>query len=162
LAIKGTADVEVVKIDTTKKQLLNIKLEPVFFNTDKADLRKDAQETIKRNVAKMKVDGAIVVKLTALTDSRASKEYNLKLAQKRANSVVAALEKGGIKRKRILAVLALGEEEAGAKICNGDAACLEKAYQHNRRVEFKVMGAEFVSKPQVLAKKSVKKTSKKK
>lgn len=144
LALKGTVDVGTLKIDSTKKEILNIKLESVFFNTNKFDLRKDAQDAIKRNISKMKVDPAIIVKLSAFTDPRASKEYNLTLSQKRANSVITALEKSGIKRKRIIAVLALGEEETSIKNCNGDAACLEKTYQFNRRVEFKIVGAEYI------------------
>ncbi len=156
MTIKGTVDVTKMRIDSTKKEILNIKLEPVFFNTNKFDLRKDAVEGIKRNIAKMKIDATIVVKLTALTDPRAGKEYNLQLSQKRANSVVAALEKAGIKRKRIIAVLAVGEEEGNIKGCKGDAACLEKVYQQNRRVEFKVVGAEYLA-PKVKAEKKGKK-----
>jgi len=153
IIIKGTVEVGSLKIDTNKKELLAIKLEPIFFSTNKSDLRKDAQQAIKRNVAKMRVDATIVVKLTAHTDPRSSKDYNLKLSQKRANSVVAALEKSGIKRKRIIAVLAMGEESANAQKCKGDEACLEKIYQENRRVEFKIVGAEYIAPKQVLAKK---------
>ena len=143
LTITGTVDVNTMKIDSTKKEILNIKLEPVFFNTNKFDLRKDAIEAIKRNITKMKVDATIIVKLTARTDPRSSKEYNLSLSQKRANSVVAYLEKNGIKKKRIIAVLAIGEEGANIKGCGNDADCLEKVYQKNRRVEFKIVGAEY-------------------
>ncbi len=162
MAIQGTMDIGSLKIDTTKTALLSIKLEPVFFNTNKFDLRKDAKEAIKRNINKMKVDATIVVKLTALADPRASKEYNLKLSQKRANSVVSALEKSGIKRKRILAVLALGEEEANEKACKGDPACLEKVFQESRRVEFKIVGTEVAPPAKVTAKKTVKKAKAKK
>lgn len=167
MAISGTLELGSLKIDTTKTQLLSIKLEPVFFNTNKFDLRKDAKEAIKRNVNKMKVDATIVVKLTALADPRAGKDYNLKLSQKRANSVVSALEKSGIKRKRILAVLALGEEEANEKACKGDPECLDKIFQQNRRVEFKIVGTEIVpsakaSPKKASQKKAVKKTKAKK
>ncbi|HXB41112.1 MAG TPA: OmpA family protein [Bacteroidia bacterium] len=165
MAIKGTVDVTKMKIDSSKKEVLTIKLEPVFFNTNKFDLRKDAIEAIKRNIAKMKVDASIVVKLTALTDPRSGKEYNLQLSQKRANSVMTALEKSGIKRKRIIAVLALGEEDANIKSCNGDATCLEKVYQQNRRVEFKIVGAEYTAPKSAIpasAKKGTKKNISKK
>jgi len=162
ITIAGTVDVGTLKIDTTKKELLAIKLEPVFFNTNKFDLRKDAKEAIRRNVSKMKVDPTIVVKITAHTDPRSSKEYNLKLSQKRAAAVVSALEKSGIKRKRILAVLAMGEEESNVKRCKGDEACLEQIYQRNRRVEFKIVGAEFIPPKPVMAKKGGKKKASKK
>lgn len=153
LSITGTVDVATMKIDSSKKEVLNIKLEPVYFNTDKFDLRKDALAAIKRNIAKMKVDPTIIVKLTARTDARATREYNLALSQKRANSVVAFLEKNGIKKKRIIAVLALGEAGANTKACNGDADCLEKIYQKNRRVEFKIVGAEYEAPKIARAKK---------
>jgi len=82
IIIKGTVEVGSLKIDTNKKELLAIKLEPIFFSTNKSDLRKDAQQAIKRNVAIMRVDATIVVKLTAHTDPRSSKDYNLKLSKK--------------------------------------------------------------------------------
>ncbi|MGZ3863329.1 MAG: OmpA family protein [Bacteroidia bacterium] len=143
LTITGTVDVATMKIDKEKKEILNIKLEPVFFSTNKSELDKDATTAIKRNIAKMKVDPTIVVKLTAHTDPRSSKEYNITLSQKRANSVVAFLEKSGIKKKRIIAVLALGEEGANIANCGNDPACQEKVFQQNRRVEFKIVGAEY-------------------
>lgn len=156
LALKGTVDETKLRLDSSKKDILKIQLEPVFFNTNKSDLRKDAQEAIKKNISKMKVDPTIIVKLTAMTDPRASKEYNLALSQKRASSVVAALEKAGIKKKRIIAVLAVGEEEESVKKCNGDAACIENIYQHNRRVEFKIVGAEYIAPKPAPVKKSAK------
>jgi outer membrane protein OmpA-like peptidoglycan-associated protein/tetratricopeptide (TPR) repeat protein len=143
LVILGTVDVATLKIDSAKKEILNIQLEPVFFNTNKFDLRKDAIAAIQRNIAKMKVDATIIVKLTARTDPRSSREYNLNLSQKRASSVVAYLEKAGIKKKRIIAVLALGEEGTDARGCRNDPACMEKIYQQNRRVDFKIVGAEY-------------------
>lgn len=142
MEIKGTVVVENIKLDPEKKDVLKIKLDPVFFDTDKFNLRKDALATINKNVAKMKVDPNIVIKLTAHTDPRASKEYNLKLSQKRANSVVDFLVSKGIKKNRILAVLALGEAEVIEKNCGNDEKCKEKMYQQNRRVEFKIVGSE--------------------
>lgn len=143
LTINGTVDVATMKIDKEKKEVLNIKLEPVFFSTNKSDLDKEAIAAIKRNISKMKVDPTIVVKLTAHADARASQEYNLTLSQKRANSVVEFLEKSGLKKKRIIAVLAMGEEGANIAGCGDDPACLEKIYQKSRRVEFKIVGAEY-------------------
>jgi outer membrane protein OmpA-like peptidoglycan-associated protein/tetratricopeptide (TPR) repeat protein len=153
LVIKGTMDIASMRIDSTKKSILKIQLEPVFFNTNKFDLRKDAIEAIRKNIAKMKVDASIVIKLTARTDSRSNKEYNLSLSQKRANSVIAYLEKNGIKKKRILAVLAIGEEGAAIKNCGTDVDCQEKVYQQNRRVDFKVVGAEYQAPADAKAKK---------
>ena len=77
--------------------------------------------------------------------------------------MVAFLEKNGIKKKRILAVLAIGEEGASAKGCHNDPACLEKIYQENRRVDFKIVGAEYQPPKTTTAKKTtpVKKVAKK-
>jgi outer membrane protein OmpA-like peptidoglycan-associated protein/tetratricopeptide (TPR) repeat protein len=153
LVILGTVDVATLRIDSTKKEILNIQLEPVYFNTNKFDLRKDAIAAIQRNIAKMKVDATIVVKLTARTDPRSSREYNLNLSQKRASSVVAYLEKNGIKKKRIIAVLALGEEGSDTRGCRNDPACMEKVYQQNRRVDFKIVGAEYEAPKMAKSKK---------
>ncbi len=60
LSIAGTADVSTIRLDSSKKDILNIKLEPVYFNTNKFDLRKDAVTAAKANINKMMVDAAII------------------------------------------------------------------------------------------------------
>lgn len=157
ITITGTADVLKIAIDSTKKDVLKIKLDPIFFDSDKFNIRKDAAKTLDANIAKMKVDKNIIIKVTAHTDSRASREYNLKLSQKRANSVIAYLNKKGVKKDRILAVVAMGEDDL-INDCGDDKKCNEELNQRNRRAEFKIIGSgAVVAKP--AAKKASAKTA---
>lgn len=159
IVITGTADVATIKIDSTKKDILKIKLDPIFFDSDKSNIRKDAAKTMDANIAKMKVDKNIIIKITAHTDSKASREYNLKLSQKRADAAIAYLGKKGIKKDRILAVVAMGESQL-VNDCGDDKKCAELLNQQNRRVEFKIIGSKPV--PVKAGKKPVNKSGTKK
>jgi len=159
IVIKGTADVATLKIDSTKTDILKIKLDPIYFDSDKFAIRKDASKTMDANIAKMKVDKNIIIKITAHTDSKASREYNLKLSQKRADAAIAYLGKKGIKKDRILAVVAMGESQL-VNDCGDDKKCAELQNQQNRRVEFKIIGSKPV--PVKAGKKPVKKGGAKK
>lgn len=160
IVIAGTADVATIKIDSTKKDILKIALDPIFFDSDKFAIRKDAAKTMDANIAKMKVDKNIIVKITAHTDSKASAEYNQKLSQKRADATIAYLNKKGIKKDRILAVVAMGESEL-VNDCGDDKKCAEEQNQRNRRVEFKIIGSKpLVQKPVKTTKQPAKKGTK--
>lgn len=147
IVIAGTADVATIKVDSSKTDILKIKLDPIFFDSDKSAIRKDAAKTMDANIAKMKIDKNIIIKITAHTDSKASREYNLKLSQKRADAAIAYLGKKGIKKDRILAVVAMGESQL-VNDCGDDKKCAELLNQQNRRVEFKIIGSKpVVGKP---------------
>lgn len=162
LTVTGTADVK--KIDTTLIEVFKISLETIYFDVNKSELRKDAIATINSNIDKLKVNGKIMIKLTAHTDSRASKDFNTKLSQKRAQSVINYLAKKGIGKNRILAVVNMGEDDQIIANCGDDKECLEKSYQLNRRVEFKVIGVlpPAPVKPKKTGKAPAKKAVKKK
>ena len=65
-------------------------------------------------------------------DERATDEYNLKLTQDRVNSVVAALIQRGVDKGRL-------RSKGYGEFCPEDPAKNEKAYETNRRVEFKIV-----------------------
>jgi peptidoglycan-associated lipoprotein len=143
--------------------VFKIELETIYFDVNKSALRSDAIATIDKNISKLKGNNKIMVKITAHTDSRAAKDFNLKLSQKRAQSVIAYLGKRGIGKNRILAVANMGEDDQIFANCSGDKDCLEKLYQLNRRVEFKVIGVLPAPAPKQMktTTKGTKKTSKK-
>jgi outer membrane protein OmpA-like peptidoglycan-associated protein/tetratricopeptide (TPR) repeat protein len=140
MVITGTADVK--NIDTTQLEIFKISLDNIYFDVNKSDLRKDAITTLDKNINKLKVNKKIIIKITAHTDSRATRDYNLKLSQKRAQAVITYLGKKGIGKTRILAVVNMGEDEQIYIDCKDDKDCLDKAYQMNRRAEFKVIGLQ--------------------
>ncbi len=65
-------------------------------------------------------------------DERASDEYNLKLTQDRVDSVMAALVSRGIDRTRL-------RSKGFGEYCPANPAHNDKAWEENRRVEFKVV-----------------------
>ncbi|MBC7861736.1 MAG: PD40 domain-containing protein [Bacteroidia bacterium] len=145
ISITGTVDTK--KIDTTQLQYFKIALDTIYFDLNKSNLRKDAMTAMDVNIGRLKVNTKIVIKITAHTDSRASSDYNLKLSQKRAQAVITYLGKKGIGKKRILAVINMGKEGQLVNNCGDNKDCLERQYQLNRRVDFKVIGVEAVPVP---------------
>lgn len=73
-----------------------------------------------------------VVEVQGHADERATDEYNLNLTQDRVNAVVEALVQRQVERTRLRA-MGYGE------YCPLDSAHNEKAWEANRRVEFKVV-----------------------
>jgi OmpA-OmpF porin, OOP family len=77
----------------------------------------------------------LVVEIAGHADERASDEYNLKLTQERARSVVDALVQRGVQRKRLVS-------QGYGEYCPLDPAHNAAAWEKNRRVEFKVVKTE--------------------
>ena len=59
----------------------------VFFEFDKYDLRLDARETLEKQAAWLERNTNVVVTIEGHTDERGTREYNLALGERRANSV---------------------------------------------------------------------------
>ena len=97
-------------------------------------MRKDAVDTLNVDIKTLLENPLTKIQINSHCDSRGSKEYNLKLAKRRAKSVVSYLKKHGIKRSRIVAVVPVGE---GAPInhCVDGVICDKKAHQLNRRAD---------------------------
>jgi OOP family OmpA-OmpF porin len=108
----------------------NIVLEGVNFHTDSAKLT-DASIAILDGVAKTLTSNPnIKVEVAGHTDSDAADDYNLKLSQSRAETVVAYLASHGVKADHMTA---RGYGEAAPLVANDNAA--NKAI--NRRVELR-------------------------
>ena len=98
----------------------------VFFAYDSAVLSPIASETLDRQAVWLKLYPAIVLTVEGHSDERGTREYNLALADRRANAVknyLAALE---IDPSRILTI-SYGEERPA------EAANDETAWANNRR-----------------------------
>jgi outer membrane protein OmpA-like peptidoglycan-associated protein len=80
----------------------------------------------------------IIIELGAHTDSKGTDEYNQKLSQARAKSVVEYLVSKGISRSRLLAK-GYGESVPAAENTNADGTDNPEGRQLNRRTEFKVL-----------------------
>ena len=101
----------------------------VFFGFDAAGLSGATKGRLDANIAWMRANPAIVVRLIGHADERGTSEYNLALGMRRADRVREYLINKGIANNRLLTV-SYGEE---LPLRRGHA---ESAWARNRRVEF--------------------------
>lgn len=121
------------------KEATSLNLKPIYYDFNKSNIRSDAAEVLNQNIALLKANPDVVIKLSAHTDSRGSANYNINLSRRRAQATVDYMVKNGIPRKQIVAVVSLGEQEL-ANSCSDGVECSEEQHQLNRRTEFKVIG----------------------
>ncbi len=131
----GVQELEMTETDT------EIKIElsgDILFDFDKWDIRKEAEPTLKNVAEVINRYGSSKVIVAGFTDSKGSDSYNLKLSQKRADSVKNWLvESGGVDGARITA-RGLGEADPVAPNTNPDGTDNPEGRQKNRRVEITV------------------------
>lgn len=121
------------------KQVAPLDLKPIYYDFNDAKIRSDAAETLNQNIALLKANPDVIIKVSAYADSRGSAAYNFNLSKKRAQAAVDYLVKNGIPRKRIVAVVSMGEQNL-VNACADGVECSEEQHQQNRRAEFKVIG----------------------
>ena len=98
----------------------------VFFNYDSSDLDSDAQELIQDQVAWLKQYSDVSVIVEGHCDERGTREYNLALGEKRAQSVKNYLISLGISSDRI-STISYGKERPAVVGSN------DGAWAQNRR-----------------------------
>jgi peptidoglycan-associated lipoprotein len=106
-------------------------LSPIHFDFDKADLRKDAMDTLTAHVEWLKDHADTLVLIEGHCDERGTDEYNLALGERRAKSVSELLSEQGIAPERI-STTSQGRERPVCTV--GTEECRMK----NRRAEFRV------------------------
>lgn len=100
-------------------------LKPVFFAYDSIALSEQARGILQQNVENMKKRTAVKVLIEGHADSRGTNEYNLALAERRADAVRDYLASLGIAQDRIQ-IVSKGEE---APFCKEET---EECWQQNR------------------------------
>jgi outer membrane protein OmpA-like peptidoglycan-associated protein len=100
----------------------------INFDFNKATIRPDGKPIIAQVVKLMKDNPELVLSVNGHTDNVGSRDYNLKLSQKRAAAVVDAVVASGIPRGH----LSSGGFGSGQPIADNDT---EKGRAKNRRVE---------------------------
>ena len=138
-------------------------VENIFYDFDKATLRPESKKALDEMIKMLNDNPNVTIELGAHTDRKGSEQYNERLAQRRAQSVVDYLIAGGIAQDRLEAK---GYGESVPKTINkkmaksydflneGDVLTeefIEKltpeqqeiADQINRRTEFKVLRTNY-------------------
>lgn len=113
----------------------------IYYDFDKSDLRPEAETVLDTIVNMMKDNPEIKVQISSHTDSRGSEDYNLKLSQARAESVVRYLVSKDIDLQRLTAV-GYGDTHLINKCAKG-VECTEEEHAKNRRTTFKILSEKY-------------------
>lgn len=98
----------------------------VFFDYDQHDLTAEARSTVERQAQWLKQYGSVSIVVEGHSDERGTREYNLALGEKRANTVRNYLIANGVDASRIQ-VISYGKERPA--VMGSD----EQSWAQNRR-----------------------------
>lgn len=114
-------------------------LERIYFDFDKYDIRDESVIELNKLLVFLDKNPGVIVEISGHTDSRGSDDYNMKLSQNRAKSVVAWLKKRKVAGKRMVAK-GYGETKPIAPNENPDGTDNPDGRQMNRRIELTIIG----------------------
>jgi outer membrane protein OmpA-like peptidoglycan-associated protein len=110
-----------------------IVLRNIFYDFDKATLRPESVAELQRLLKILGENPRMRIRLLSHTDSKGSDDYNQKLSEARAKSVVSWLIEQGVPMAR-LEFRGMGES---MPIDTNDT---DEGRQNNRRTEFEIIG----------------------
>ena len=117
-----------------------VTLSNIYFNFDDAALRPDAYGDLDAVVELLRRFPDMRIELASHTDARGGADYNLRLSQRRSNSVLDYLLAKGIAVGRVNPV-GYGETRLRNHCADG-VRCSEADHQENRRTEFRVLAVD--------------------
>ncbi len=109
-----------------------IRLNNIFFDFDKAELKPESYPELNRLVHILNLNPEMEIQISGHTDNFGTKQYNLKLSKNRADAVVQYILENGITPSRISSV-SFGKSKP---IATNET---EEGRQLNRRVEFTIL-----------------------
>ncbi|MCO6175401.1 OmpA family protein [Flavobacterium sp. NRK F10] len=116
-------------------------IENIYFDLDKWNITKKAEEKLSVLLAVMEEYPSIKVDVRSHTDCRQTYDYNMRLSNKRAKATIDWLVNHGIAANRLTGK-GYGESQlvndCGCEPAN-DSPCTEAQHQQNRRSEFIVV-----------------------
>ncbi len=133
--IPDTAAFQEISKDISLKKLevgSTIVLKNIFYDFDKATLRQESTNELERLLKLLNEMPSLNIEISSHTDSKGANDYNAKLSENRAKSVVDFLIKSGISPDRLVSK-GYGEEKP---ISTNET---EEGRQLNRRTEFKIL-----------------------
>ena len=118
-----------------------IVLRNIFFDYNKATITPASKNELERLIKLMNENPTLKIELSGHTDSRGNADYNQKLSQRRAESVVKYLVDHGIASNRLEHK---GYGKTQLQITDAQMEGMSKeekedAHQQNRRTEFKIL-----------------------
>ena len=120
----GYGDGESVDYDPMAEELTNV----IYFDYDSAELRPADTDIVARHARQLGMNSGMTVRLEGHGDERGSREYNIGLGERRAQTVRRLLLIQGASASQVSTV-SFGEERPAVE------GSTEAAYAQNRRVE---------------------------
>lgn len=109
----------------------------IFYDYDKATLRPESVASLDSVIHFLTDNPSITVEIYSYTDAKGKDEYNMALSQRRAQSVLDYLEKGGIDRNRLTAKGFGSKNPVAPNAVDGKDN--PQGRQLNRRTEFRII-----------------------
>ncbi|MEN9441244.1 MAG: hypothetical protein RLZ33_1321, partial [Bacteroidota bacterium] len=137
--IKVAIDLNKSEIGTDLASLYGIK--NIYFDFDKANIRKDAKRDLDKIVKVMNDNPTMEIELGSHTDCRGSAVYNEDLSSRRAKASAEYIKSRITNPSRIYGK-GYGESKLVNKCeCEGDveSTCSPEEHQMNRRTEFRIV-----------------------
>ncbi|NLI80379.1 MAG: OmpA family protein [Deltaproteobacteria bacterium] len=110
----------------------------LLFDFDKWDIKKEAEDTLKKLSGLIKKLNKTRVAIEGHTDAKGSDQYNLELSRKRAQAVKAWLQSNGELNKVKFQAKGLGEAKPVAPNTHPDGSDNPEGRAKNRRVEIRI------------------------
>lgn len=126
---KAKAEEAKIKCAVVEEIIAELELSDIFFDFDRFNIRPDAATVLEENAMVLKQNPDVSVVIEGYADLRGSTAYNLRLAQRRADSTKAFLVNLGINPARITTT-------SGGETSQFGAGSTEDAFQLNRRAHF--------------------------
>ncbi len=130
-----------IPMEKTQKQIgvnddlfKTLKLEPIYFDFDKSNIRPDAALELMKIVEVMKQYPTMTIDVRSHTDSRGDDAYNLALSDRRVKSTIKWMTEHGIAPDRLTG-RGYGETQL-LNNCSNGVPCKANEHQINRRSEF--------------------------
>lgn len=135
-----------------KKPKAAVRIPNIRYQTDKWELLSESKVVLDTTVYRLMMENPeIIVEIQSHTDNKGSDSYNMKLSQKRSESVVKYLISKGIDPKRLKAK-GYGETTPVAPNENPDGSDNAAGRAKNRRTDFKIIGvldAELIEESKI-------------
>jgi outer membrane protein OmpA-like peptidoglycan-associated protein/tetratricopeptide (TPR) repeat protein len=123
-----------------KKPKGSIRIPNIQYAFGKSEMTESSKLSLDSTVLRLMVTNPdLIIEIQSHTDNKGSDVFNLKLSQKRAESVVKYLESKGISAKRLKAK-GYGESSPIAANENPDGSDNPDGRTLNRRTDFKIIG----------------------
>lgn len=126
--VTSSSDSSRASVSSVKKSAAKPSSNSAYFAFDKSELNAAGKATLDAYAAYLNSNSGTAVTVEGNCDERGSREYNLALGQRRADSVKAYLVNQGVSANRIDTV-SFGEERP---VCKGSG---EACWAQNRRAD---------------------------